>query len=471
MKKYDLAIIGSGMGGSMLASLNKDKNLVVFEKDKNLGGCASTFKRYGSYYNAGATTFVGYEQNHPVKDIFDKAGFIPDIQESKIAIRVLQNGKIVDRIKNFEEFIENINRVYPNKNNTIFWQTIKDLDERFWTLRHLYFSKYSLKSNLKSFYSFFEIFLNFRFDIFKSARGFIKDILGDIPQAYMDFIDSQLLITLQSTSKDISLLSMCLGLAYPFHSVFYVNNGMGSLFDALLKDIELKRKEEIIRIIREKKHFRIFSRNYEYVSKNVVLNSSIYDCGSLFEESQIKDYYDSFSFSDQSAFVINFKIKSKIELLHHYQIILDDYIPNCISKSFFISISSKDDKKLSKNGYSVTISSHTKANFWKDISKEEYEKQKLLTQEFIINKFLENFKNIKIQELENIFSATSKTFKRYINRTNCGGKAITFKNLLQTPTCTTPIKGLYNVGDTIFAGQGWPGVALGVNILNKELNE
>ncbi|MGB5791803.1 NAD(P)-binding protein, partial [Poseidonibacter sp.] len=61
MKTYDLAVIGSGMGGSMIASVNKDKNTVLFEKDMNLGGCASTFKRFGNYFNAGATTFVGYE--------------------------------------------------------------------------------------------------------------------------------------------------------------------------------------------------------------------------------------------------------------------------------------------------------------------------------------------------------------------------------------------------------------------------
>jgi len=34
----------------------------------------------------------------------------------------------------------------------------------------------------------------------------------------------------------------------------------------------------------------------------------------------------------------------------------------------------------------------------------------------------------------------------------------------------TPFKNLYNVGDTVFASQGWSGIALGVNVLHKELN-
>ncbi len=80
-------------------------------------------------------------------------------------------------------------------------------------------------------------------------------------------------------------------------------------------------------------------------------------------------------------------------------------------------------------------------------------------------------KELKKEDIINKFSATANTFKRYINRYNCGGKAITLKNILQTPSCNTPFKGLYNIGDTVFAGQGWPGIALGVEILNEELND
>ncbi len=36
MKKIDLSVIGSGIGGSLISILNKDKDLVLFEKDKNL---------------------------------------------------------------------------------------------------------------------------------------------------------------------------------------------------------------------------------------------------------------------------------------------------------------------------------------------------------------------------------------------------------------------------------------------------
>ncbi|MEA3512166.1 MAG: NAD(P)-binding protein, partial [Campylobacterota bacterium] len=55
MQTLDLAVVGSGIGGSLISALNANKNVALFEKDKNLGGCASTFKRFGNYYNTGAT--------------------------------------------------------------------------------------------------------------------------------------------------------------------------------------------------------------------------------------------------------------------------------------------------------------------------------------------------------------------------------------------------------------------------------
>jgi phytoene dehydrogenase-like protein len=470
MQVHDIAVVGSGIGGALISSLNKQKDLILFEKDSNLGGCASTFNKEGYSFNTGATTFVGYEENHPIKRIFNKVGFKPDIKKSEVAIRVIQKEKIVDRIKDFDQFLENINRIYPHKNNYIFWKTIKEIDEKFWLLKDIYFGKYSLNRYIKTFSFVFELLKVYKFSVFSTAKGFIRDIFPDISQEYQNFIDSQLLITLQTTSQNISLLSLSLGLSYPFHDVYYANGGMGKIFDDLLVDINVHKREKIVKIKKEKDNYRLISNKDEYLFKNIILNSTIFDSSNLFEDNDIKNYYSNFSFSDQSAFVVYLKLNIKKEYISHYQIILEKNIPNCISNSFFISFSSIDDEKLSNDGLSITISTHTKATYWKNLSKEQYKIEKLKTQEFIIKKFLENFDTINGENIKYVFSATSKTFNNFINRTNCGGTPITIKNILNTASSNTPFKGLYNIGDTVFAGQGWPGVAIGVEILNKELN-
>lgn len=471
MKTYDLAIIGSGIGGALIAALNKDKRHILFEKDSNLGGCASTFKRYGNYYNTGATTFVGYEEKHIIKELFDQIGFTPDIKESNIAIRTFQNGKTLDRVRDFETFLSEIEKNYPNKNNRAFWTKIKNIDEKFWEIKDIYFVKHSLNAYIKSLYSFVKLFTIFKIDLFRSAKSFIKEVLGDISSEYQEFIDAQLLITVQSKSKDVSLLSMALGLSYPFHKVFYANKGMGNIIEGILKDVNVHKKEKILSIEKQANEYIIFSNLEEYKVKNIVLNSTIYDSKNLFKDKKIYSYYDSFNFSDQSAFTLYLSLESKEKFLEHYQIILKNKIPNCISNSFFVSFSHIDDEKMSKNSYSITISTHTKALFWKNLSEDEYEEEKNRTQEYLIKEFIEYFDKIKHRNITKAFSATSMTFQRYIGRTNCGGSSINAKTILKTPSCKTPFKGLYNVGDTIFAGQGWPGVALGVKVLNKELNE
>ena len=469
VKKLDLAVIGSGIGGSLISILNKDKDMILFEKDKNLGGTASTFKRFGSYFNTGATTFVGYEDNHIIKNIFDEANFVPDLIQSPYAYRTIIGDKYINRTTNFEEFIDSLNLVFYNKNNRYFWQTLKDIDERFWRLKDIYFAKYSLSSYLKSLKTVEILLKEYKFLMFKTAKGFIKEVLGDISKEYEDFIDAQLQITLQSTSKDIPLLSFAIALSYPFHKIFYANGGMGKIFDDMLADVNVRKNEQIKYIKKEKNSFRLISSKDEYLASKVVLNAPVFECSDIFWDEDLKNYYNKFNFYDQSAFVIYLKIDSQKKFLNHYQIILENSIPNSVSNSFFVSFSHKNDTKMSKNGYSVTISCHTKALFWNELSNDEYESKKEFTKNFILNELVKKIDGIKKEDIRIEFCATSKTFKRYINRFNCGATPLNLKNIFKIPSCLTPFKNLYNVGDSIFAGQGWPGVALGAKVLNSNL--
>lgn len=471
MKVYDVAVIGSGIGGALFATLNHTKhNLILFEKEPNLGGCASTFERYKGYYNAGATTFMGYEEGHIIKEMFDRVGYTPDLVKTASGVRIVQEGMEIDRVKDFDSFLTQLNTTYPNPNNEKFWRRLKEIDEAFWNLQNVYYAKHSPNTYAKTLSSVAELLTVFKGDLFISANKFIRETLGEISPEYQAFIDAQLLITLQSTSKELSLLPMALGLSYTFHDTFYVNGGMGTLIENLLQEVNVHKEEPIEWIEQKDGFYEITSNQETYRAKNIVLNSTVYDSSKFFKNQKIINYYNKFNFSDQSAFVLYLRVDSKEEFLHHYQIILKENIPNTISNAFFVSFSDSDDTKMSEDGYSVTISTHTKASIWRNLSKEDYQTKKKETEEVILNAFLNYFSTIKHEEIKRCFSATSKTFKHYINRENCGGEAIKFKNILNIPTCTTPFKGLYNIGDTVFAGQGWAGIALGVNVLDKEFN-
>ncbi|MBD3807460.1 MAG: FAD-dependent oxidoreductase [Campylobacterales bacterium] len=470
MQHIDIAVVGAGIGGAMISALNRDKNLILFEKASNLGGCASTFCKNGSHFNAGATTLMGLNKGEVLRNIFDKIDFKPNVIKSNEAFRVIQKGKSIDRGSDIKSFLDSINRLYPNKNNNIFWSKIKEIDTIFWEMNDIYFAKHNLKAYLKTAKFFSQMVIKLKFSLFESASSFIARTLGVISNDYKDFIDAQLLITLQEKSDNLSLLSMALGLSYPFHDVYYANGGMGSVIDGILKDVNVHTKEKILRIEKDSDKFILYSTRSSYKASKVILNSTIYDSASLFEDKSIKKYYKQFEFSDKSAFVVYLKLNIKKRFLHHYQIILEKELPQTISKSFFVSFSDIEDDLLSHNGLSVTISTHTKAIFWSNLSKMEYIDEKEKLEEFIIKAFLEHFEAIKKEHIVQQFSATSSTFDRYISRKNCGGEAISLKNAFNFPSCNTPFKNLYNVGDTVFASQGWSGIALGVNVLHKELN-
>lgn len=467
----DLLIVGSGMGGSLIAALNQDKNTVLIEKEINLGGCASTFQHNGSKYNTGATTLVGYEANHPLKRIFDKVNFQPELIKSNVAFRTIQNGKVLDRVKDFEAFLAQLDEVYYHKNNRQFWETVKEVDELFWQLKCVYYAKHHFKAYCKSIRFVMELYQTYKQLLYKKADEFIAEVLPGISKEYQAFIDAQLLITVQSDSKNIPFLTMALGISYPFHDVFYSKHGMGNIFNQLLSKVDVQKNEEVVRILKEKKGYRVLSNKGEYRTKNIIINTMVSDAYKLFEEYDKYKYYAPFQSHEKSAFVVYLKLDSNEEFLHHYQIILNKTIPNISSHSMFVSFSDINDEIMSKNGYSITISMHTKTSFWSGISRSHYELQKHMTQFYIIKEFLANFKTIKAENIKTFFSATSKTFNNYINRMNCGGSVLRHDNCFQLPTCTTPFKGIYNIGDTIFAGQGWPGVALGVEVLQQELDK
>ncbi len=471
MDSLDIAVVGSGIGGSLIASVNKHRDLLLFEQDRNVGGCASTFKRHGSYFNTGATTFVGYEEGHVTRGLFDRAGVEPDIKKSGIAMRVVQNGKELDRYQELDRFLEALELVHPHPGNRLFWSTLRAIDEEFWRIDAHYFAKHSVGNYFRTALFASRLFGIYGMKLFRSARSFIDEVLCDIDGEYRKFINAQLLITVQSHYEDISLLTLAIALCYPFHETYYANGGMGALIEEVLRGVEVHRGEQVLSIAREDDRYLLTTTHDRYESCNIILNSSIYQSSHLFVDRDIRRYYEGFELSDQSAFVIYMKLSVMPKLHHHYQIICDETIPNTISDSFFVSFSDIGDEKLSRGGLSVTISTHTKALYWRNLSKEEYEIRRSETEGYIVAKFLEYFSAIERSDIKDLFNATSVTFRRYLGRYNCGGKLVDIGNILQTPSNNTPFKGLYHVGDSVYAGQGWPGISIGVVQLDRLLGE
>lgn len=463
----DYAIIGGGIGGCSIAALlnAKGHDVVLIEKEPSLGGCASTFLRGGNRYNAGATTISGYHDGGIVRRVFDLIGVTPDVISTDPAITIIQGDKACVRYRDLERFILEIQTFYPHPKHREFWTLVHTLGVAFYSMEGHYYSNQSRFMKIRSLLSLFPMLKRFWRYLFGNARDFITRFYGNVSQQYLDFLDAQILIVAQATSDKVNFFTAALSLGYTFNETHYPVGGMGTVCVSLTSKIsDIKTRCEVTSISHTNGIYTLVTSQGNIMCKNLIMGTSHYESSQWFSDHAIKQYYQKFEQlnNHQSAFVLYMTIKTPTPYHHHYQLISDTILPHTLSKALFVSFSDPSDTFMAPHGhYRITASIHTDTRFWTVLSKPQYNEQKKslqnLLQQWICDKL-----RIQNEEVIESFCATPKTFGRYINRTQLGGNALTLANFLpRLPSNDTPIKGFYQVGDTAYAAQGWPGVIMG----------
>jgi len=480
---YDYIIVGGGIGGVASYILLKSigKNVLLFEKLNYLGGCAGTFEKDGYLYNVGASTLVGLEENMPLNILLKIAR--KDKKELPVkpidpSIVVFAKDKVIKRYKDKQKAFEEINKSFYHKNNKILWDKIyKTADTNWESLYKLIpFNPNDKIDIVKKFFLNCGYFCKNGLKLIFSAKDVIKSYIPDISKDYIDFLNSQILMTSQGYWDEVSFSIASMGLTYPNLDNYYVFGGINQILEVMVKDEKnIKRKDKVIKISKDKDIFKILSKSGEYYSKKVILNKTIWDFCEILDnqlkdsicEKNIKKYNKIWS---SATLYFNVKDDKNILNEHHYQIIHEKN-PYTGSYSFFLSVSDKDDNIMNKDGFrSITISTHCKIDLWENLTAEEYKEKKEMLKDFILKKLYEKLPFFKNLEIKNIMVGTPKTFKRYTERYKgtVGGIPLLIEyTMLNYPSGITPINGLYIVGDSVFPGQGFPGVILGVfNIIS-----
>ena len=252
----EYAVVGGGIGGCSIAALLNayGHDVVLIEKERTLGGCASTFIHEGNKYNAGATTISGYHEGGIVKRLFDTVGVTPKLISSDPAITILQGEKSCIRYRDLDTFVIEMNRFYPHPKHDEFWKLVYSVQEAFYALEASYY--YSNRSRLKkivSLFSFYPLLKVFRPYLFSNAREFITRFYGEMSPEFIDFLDAQILIASQALSDKVNFFTAALALGYTFNETHYPIGGMGAVCESLTSKITDIRKEcSVIMIKRDK---------------------------------------------------------------------------------------------------------------------------------------------------------------------------------------------------------------------------
>lgn len=468
----DYAVVGGGIGGVLLSALlsHMGKEVALFEALDYLGGCAGTFRRMGFYYNVGAATFVGAEENLPVGKIAKFLNVKLPIKPIDPAMVVYLEDKVIKRWRDRDLSIEEIEKAFPGLPHSSFWKRVYEVSDAMWSMwcDSLPYPSFlsPMKSLSKHLFSFLSTFLC----NFFSAKRVAEVYLGSFNSDYELFLTHHTLITAQGFLEEVPFSVASLGLTYPNLTNYYAVGGMGRLLETFAQKVRSLHMKTRVKAIRKKPWgFLIETNKGNYEAKRVVLNTTIWKAGDLIEELR--------AFSEKAkktylklwgAFTIYMTVEGKLpkDFAHHHFILLKEPIPYTGSRSLFLSVSEEDDPVLSKeNTRSITISTHTRLELWEGLSREEYLDKKERALEYCLRIIYDYLPDLRHLKKVQILAGTPRTFEVYTGRYrgSVGGIPITKETFpFSYPSPLTPVKGIYLVGDTIFPGQGWPGVSMGV---------
>lgn len=120
MKKFDVVIIGSGLGGlecGYILSKN-GYNVCILEKNTQLGGCLQTFKRGKTLFDTGFHFVGGLDEGqflHKLFRYFDLLDLPWHRMDDDCFAEVILNNKSYAISSGFERFTETLGKEFPNQ--------------------------------------------------------------------------------------------------------------------------------------------------------------------------------------------------------------------------------------------------------------------------------------------------------------------------------------------------------------------
>ncbi len=469
---YDVILIGSGIGSLTAAALLAKRGLrvAVLEQAKYPGGCASTYKRKGYWFETGATTLVGLDEHMPLRYLLDETGIALPFIQLEVPMQVhLPNGRTITRHARLEDWIQEAERVFGPAKQRAFWEHCYCISRQVW--------RTSLEQ--RSF-----PFSNLQ-DLWQAALHVRPNQLGLLPGAFrtmedtlrryglldnrlfVDFVNEQLLITAQNHLQQVNELFGATALCYTLFGNYYLQGGMITLARALER--YLLDKGGIIHYRHDVKAVHTLAKGYEvqcvagsYRSRFVVSGIPINDSHSLFADDRIKERLKPHLLPAEKlngAFTMALglaHVPASAAVLHH-QVHVPEGLPVIGSKSFFVSFGHPADRyRATEGGGVAAISTHV-AN-----PPSNWIADKRVIEEAILNK-LEQTGLLERGQIQYRDSATPGAWQFWTQRAfGMVGGYPQYRDIKpwQMKDARLDHRGAYTCGDTVYPGQGIPGVCL-----------
>jgi phytoene dehydrogenase-like protein len=470
----DTIIIGAGASGLALTHLlaRAGQEVLCLEAHHSPGGSAGYFSRGKFCFDAGATTLSGLAYDGPLGEFFKTCELNPELRKIDPGIIFGLQGDRLQRFAQTSAWVSEQARLFKQLPFDLekMWQKIEQENALAWKIASA--SAHFPPHGLKSFFSLIGQDLPTKLRLAPLMLKSLKSHLfphGPVPAGYEEFLNEMLLISTQSTLDQVPALVGILGLSYP-QDTWYPMGGMRGFFEEMTRPIksQLLLKTKVIKASKDKDGFLLETSKGFYRARQVISSLPLWNTAQLFNYKVEIDAQEAWC-----ALTGYYKIKLRKELPGLYHQVHSKRISHVGSHSLFFSLCPVDDLARC-DGISQTLSVSTHIR-WHDYQKAMASGRDHLrtSWDHEIQSVIHEYFGADVLDLSSVGIGDPHTFIKYTGRHQglVGGLPHTLKrNFLTWPRSQTPLKGLYQIGDTTFPGQGIVGVIQGAINLAQRLN-
>lgn len=239
---YEVVVVGGGIGGLTVAALlaARGVNVCVLERESNLGGCVAGFEKFGYNFDPGIGLYPLWQPGEIHDRVFSELPVEPpEVRPLDPAyVVLLPDHSQVPLTANSNHFEATLAATFPEcaGRAVAFYREIERISNALKLALERVPELYAAGS-LKQVSAFGPNLLTAR-SILKSKTYTAQEYLEETSPRFRRFIDVQLQLLCQATTKDCSYLYSCLALTIPKQGTFSIRGGAAGLVAKLAESIK-----------------------------------------------------------------------------------------------------------------------------------------------------------------------------------------------------------------------------------------